>query len=197
MRNLALFDFDGTITTKDSFLEFIKYCSTKRRIFSGIVVMFPMMVLFKLGFIPNWKAKEYVLTWFFKGENVDKITGKGRLFCESIIPSLLKKQALLKLEEHKTNGDRIILVSASAEVWLTQWTESIGIELIGTLLETKEGKLTGKINGRNCYGPEKVNRIKEKLNLSEFDKIYAYGDSRGDTEMLALADFPSYRIFSS
>jgi len=197
MRNLALFDFDGTITTKDSFIEFIRYYSSNQKLLLGILLLFPRMVLFKLGFISNWKAKEYVLTWFFKDESTSEISREAHHFCDKIVPKLLKKEALLKLEEHKANGDKVILVSASAEYWLTPWTKSTGIELIGTKLEVKDGKLTGKIAGYNCYGIEKVNRIKERIDLSEFDNVYAYGDSRGDKEMLALADYPSYRVFAS
>lgn len=197
MRNLALFDFDGTITTKDSFIEFIKFYSGWQKILLGVILLLPRMVLFKLGFITNWKAKEYVLTWFFKGESASEVSRRGQLFCQRVIPRLLKKEAILKLEEHKANGDKIILVSASAEDWLAPWTKTVGIDLIGTRLQVENGKLTGKIDGYNCYGIQKVNRIKEAIDLSEFKSIYAYGDSRGDREMLALADYPSYRVFSA
>lgn len=196
MRNLALFDFDGTITRKDSFIEFIKYYSGTSKSLFGALFLAPRMIFFKLGFIPNWKAKESVLTWFFRGESHSEITRKGQLFCLHIIPKMLKKEALLKLEEHKANGDKVILVSASAEEWLEPWTKSVGIDLIGTKLKVENNQLTGKIDGHNCYGIEKVNRIKERLELSDYDKIYAYGDSRGDKEMLALADHSFYRPFS-
>ena len=70
-----------------------------------------------------------------------------------------------------------------------------GIELIATKLEFKAGKLTGKFATNNCYGAEKSHRIKELFDLELYDYIYAYGDSRGDKEMLALADESFYKPF--
>lgn len=196
MSRLALFDFDGTITTKDSFIEFIKYYSSTSRILIGIIYLFPKMVLFKLGFIPNWRAKEYVLTWFFKGESVGDVDLKSKKFCEEVIVKLVKKDAILKLKQHKANGDRVVLVSASAEQWLKHWTESMNIELISTKMEIENGQFTGRLDGQNCYGINKVTKIKSLIDITEYKEIYAYGDSRGDKEMLELANHPFYRVFS-
>ena len=69
------------------------------------------------------------------------------------------------------------------------------MRLLATLLETENGIVTGKLSGKNCYGPEKVARIKSEFRLEEYDNIYAYGDSSGDTEMLAIATKPYYRKF--
>ncbi len=108
---------------------------------------------------------------------------------------MFNEKALKKLQWHEESGDRIIVVSASAAAWIEPWTSQRKIELISTILELKEGKVTGRIRGKNCYGPEKVKRLEEILATSDYDEIYVYGDSRGDKEMLAIATNPFFRKF--
>ncbi|HYG38803.1 MAG TPA: HAD-IB family hydrolase [Cytophagales bacterium] len=194
-KNLALFDFDGTITYNDSFLEVIKFQKGKWAFYKGFLFMAPIMVLFKLKVIPNWKAKEMVITYFFKGDTYQDFQKKCDDFAETIIPKMLRPKANKKIEEHKKRGDRVVLVSASAENWLQPWTKKMDIELIGTQLETKDGLLTGKLCSPNCYGPEKLKRVLDILDLKEFENIYVYGDSRGDKEILAIATEAYYRHF--
>jgi len=74
------------------------------------------------------------------------------------------------------------------ENWLKKWCKKYNIDLIVTCLEIKNGKLTGKFSAKYCHGIEKVNRIKQCYNLSEYSIIFAYGDSSGDKEMLSIAD---------
>ena len=95
----------------------------------------------------------------------------------------------------KAAGASIIIVSASAENWLQQWCMANDLSLIGTRLETTNGLLTGKIAGRNCYGNEKVNRINTGFDLSQYDEIFCYGDTKGDKLMLQLATFSFYKPF--
>jgi len=79
-------------------------------------------------------------------------------------------------------------VSASMQSWIQPWCDKNNIELLSTQLEFKDGKVTGRFLTKNCHGKEKENRIKELLHVEDYETIYAYGDSSGDTEMLALAD---------
>ena len=69
------------------------------------------------------------------------------------------------------------------------------MDLIATRLEIKDDLMTGKFLTKNCYGIEKVNRVKEAYNLDDYDCIYVYGDSRGDKELLELADKSFYKPF--
>ncbi len=77
------------------------------------------------------------------------------------------------------------------ENWLEAWREKHGIELISTKWEMKDGIVTGKFSTKNCYGIEKANRVNEAYDLSDYD----HGDSRGDKELLALADESFYKPF--
>lgn len=99
------------------------------------------------------------------------------------------------IQEHQSNGDRIVVVSASSEHWLTYWCKEHGLELIGTQLEVIDKRITGKIKGYNCYGKEKKNRLEAYLDIEEYNEIYVYGDSKGDKAILEIATHPYYRHF--
>ena len=98
-----------------------------------------------------------------------------------------------KINWHKSQNHTIVIVAASLEAYLKDWCNIHSIELIATYLEVNNGKLTGKLGSRNCYGIEKVHCICEKYDLNNFNSIYVYGDSRGDKEMLAIAHEKYYR----
>lgn len=194
-KKLALFDFDGTITTKDSFLEFLKFHKGGLNFLFGFALLSPYLVAMKLGLIPNWKAKEIVLKYFLNGLSVEDMKNVSADFSAKIIPRLLRSRAMDQIKKHQENGDDIYIVSASAEDWLKPWCNQIGIKLIGTRLEIIDEKITGRIDGNNCYGQEKVERVKAEIDISKYSEIYVYGDSRGDKEMLALAHYPHYKYF--
>ena len=193
---LVLFDFDGTVTRKDSLFDFIRFYRGRTSLYLGMLWLAPMLVVFKLGLIPNWKAKERVLTHFFAHEPEEVFQQKCAMYAQQRLPRIVKDSALRKIREHQKQGADVYLISASAENWLQSWCESMGLPLIATRLEVQDGKLTGRIAGNNCYGPEKASRIRCEIDLSRYDTIYGYGDSRGDREMLALTHFPHYRFFT-
>lgn len=193
-KRLVLFDFDGTITTRDTFIEFIRFYHGTFKFASGFGLMLPVLVLYKLKVIPNWKAKEIVLTWFFKGQDVERFNKICREFSTVVLPRLIRPGALAEIKTYG-NDSEIVVVSASAENWVLPWCRENNLSVIATQLESHQGKMTGKIKGRNCFGKEKAVRIREKYLLTDFDEIVAYGDSSGDKEMLALASKHFYKPF--
>ena len=195
MIDLALFDFDGTITKDDSLLKFIRFVVGDGRFVFGLVVLSPILVAYKLKLIPNYKAKQKMLSWFFKGmRKVDffEVTKKYSL---THIDKIVRLKAIERINWHKNQGHKVVVVSASIECWLRPWCEKNGLELIATKLEIKDDIVTGKLLSKNCYGVEKVNRIKELYNIEKYDYIYAYGDSSGDKQMLELAHEKFYKPF--
>jgi len=108
---------------------------------------------------------------------------------------VVKKSALEKIDWHKKNGDRVVVISASLECWLKPWCEKNDLDLICTKMRFDDGKVSGRFLGRNCHGQEKADKIKESFDLKKFDKIYAYGDSSGDRQMLELSTNPHFRVF--
>ncbi len=193
-KRLVLFDFDGTITTKDTFIEFIRFYHGSARFAIGFALLSPVLVAYKLRLLANWKAKEKVLTWFFKGESMNSFTEKCEAFTTRTLPKLIRPKALNAIREMQHDYE-IVVVSASAENWVSPWCRANNLHVIGTTLEVVDNKLTGKIKGKNCFGIEKANRIKEKYDLVSYSEILAYGDSSGDKEMFELAHKHFYKPF--
>ncbi len=194
-KGLALFDFDGTITQRDTFLEFIKFQKGIPHFYFGMFFLSPVLVLYKLKIIRNSLAKEVVLKFFFRGDSLLSFQSACDRFIQLVLPSLLRKGVLDKIAQHLAQGDRVVVVSASPANWIEGWCRQMKIELISTELEIKMGVVTGRLKTLNCYGIEKVNRIKSVIELSSYDPIYAYGDTEGDKPMLALAQFQFYQKF--
>ena len=195
LKKLALFDFDGTITTKDSLVDFIQFAVGKATYYKGLAKLSIMLTQYTLRIIPNHTAKEKLIGHFFQGWNTSDFKKIANKYGLSKIDKIIRPKALEKIDWHKQQGHKIIIVSASMKCWLQSWCDKNKIELISTQLEIKDKKITGKFATKNCYGIEKVNRIKELYTLDDYDYIYAYGDSSGDKELLALADKSVYKPF--
>lgn len=192
---LALFDFDGTITNKDTLFEFIKFAKGKLTFYAGFIVLLPVLILFKAGLISNQKAKEIVLSFFFKGMDAKAFKEITREFSITIVPHLIRPLALEKIKWHIAESHKVIIVSASVEDWIKPWANTFNIDVISSKLEVINNKVTGKLSGKNCNAEEKVELIKCSLCLSDFNYIYAYGDSKGDLAMLELANEKNYKPF--
>ena len=192
---LALFDFDGTITKNDSMLGFTKFAVGKSRYFLGLLVLSPVFAALSLKVISNTRAKEYWLKYYFSGWDIERLNLAGSEYSRSCIDKIVRKAALNQLLWHQSQGHQIVIVSASLENWLQDWCLRHGYTLLATQLDVQQGKVSGKLASPNCYGQEKVRRIKQAFDLGEVDYIYAYGDSAGDKQMLAEADDSYYRFF--
>ena len=195
MKKIAFFDFDGTITTKDTLLEFIKFCQGTGRFYAGFLLNSPYLVAYKLKLISNQTAKEKVLGFFFRNMPAAQFEEYCQQFATQVIPGLIRPGALDEIKKLQQNGGQVIIVSASPENWVHKWCDSIGAQTIATRLVIQQGKLTGKIEGINCHGEEKVRRIQQAFNLSEFQEIYAYGDTSGDKPMLRIATYSHMKPF--
>jgi phosphatidylglycerophosphatase C len=194
-KGIAFFDFDGTITTKDTLLEFIKFCKGSLHFYMGFLINSPYLIAYKIKLISNQKAKEKVLRFFFKNTPVKDFEQHCQRFTKSMLPKLIRPKAIAEIERLKKQSMIVVVVSASPENWIKDWAEEVNVELIASRLEVKENKITGKIMGKNCHGKEKVRRIMEKYTVSDFTEIHAYGDTKGDLHMLSLAHNSFYRPF--
>jgi phosphatidylglycerophosphatase C len=194
-RQLVLFDFDGTITTKDTLAEFMIHYHGKFKYYFGLGVLSPVLAMWAGKLMQNWKAKQHFLSWFLRGADANDFRLKCQAFANNVIPALVRPGALEAIHKYKKEGATVVVVSASAQDWVKPWCDAHHVECIATNLEVKDNKITGKILGKNCHGEEKVCRIKEQFNISDFKEIIAYGDSSGDMEMLALAHHAHYKPF--
>ena len=115
-------------------------------------------------------------------------------FVRERLPALLRDDMLARIREHQALGNEVVLVSASPSLYLRKWAASAGIDtVLASELEWRDGAYTGRLAGRNCWGPEKSARLRAWWGERAPRTLYAYGDSRGDREMAALADHPWIR----
>lgn len=188
-RIVAVFDFDGTITTKDTFVDFIRFCYGPMKCYWGFLLHLPLILLMKLHFYPNWKCKQKVFKWFFS----DVLYSDFSRSCEEYSlhsDNLLRKEVVSEICELKSNGATIYVVSASITDWVRPICLPLGVDVVlGTEVEINQlHQLTGNFSSKNCYGQEKVERLLRVEPKRSDYYLIAYGDSRGDKEMLEFAD---------
>ena len=185
MNKIYAFDFDGTLTTRDTLLEFIRFACGAPRFLLGFLLHAPLLVLMKLRLYDNGKAKQRVFSWFFKGMPVEAFDALCQDFAHTH-RHLLRPDVVRVLEQALAEGSEVLIVSASIDNWVQPFFPSVTV--LGTQIEVADGRLTGRFLTPNCYGQEKVRRILA-LHPDRSDyHLTAYGDSRGDREMLAFAD---------
>ncbi len=190
-RIVAAFDFDGTLTSKDSFKEFIKFSCGSKRLYLGILLNIHKLIAYKLGMYSNEKAKQSLFSFCFKGMPYNTFTYYGNQFAYKI-GSMLKHKQYEQLKKHVSNGDDTYIVSASIREWIEPWGRQQGVSaVIATEIEIdSDGNLTGLFSTPNCHGQEKVNRFIKAEPERDSYYLYAYGDSSGDNQLLALSDYP-------
>ena len=186
--NLALFDFDGTLTTKDSLGEFIKFAVGKPTYYFKLALFSPIFFLYKTKLMDNSYAKELLFRLYFGGVNQDEFRAVAKEYGETTINDILREDIYEKFLEHIRNGDKVLIVSASMRCWLLPFALKHDVELLSTELAFKEKKFTGHFATKNCHGEEKLKRVQEHLNLDDYEHITTYGDSSGDNAILRVAD---------
>ena len=192
---IAFFDFDGTITYGDTFRHFLRFSVGWPRFIFNMLTVSPYLLLYLLNIVSRQKVKEKVISRFYQKMLYCDLKVKADAFVDSELDQHLRPEALRRIAWHQKQGHRCILVSASPEVYLNIWAKNKGFsDILATRLAlTKHGSILGEIKGKNCWGPEKVSRIEELLGSRKEFVFYAYGDSKGDKEMLSIADYPFYR----
>ena len=186
MKNLVLVDFDKTLYKKDSLLEFTKFYKGTFHFYIGLFYFLPYLFQWKLGIITNEHAKKKFISYFFKNENYNDFLAKGNQFADHYIQKNINTKIWNFLLQHKKNNDDIYIVTASFSEWIIAWSSKNNIQIIATIPEQKNNTLTGDFVTKNCYGAEKVTRIKLEIQLESYEKIYVYGAGKGDREMLQL-----------
>lgn len=194
-RTLVLFDFDGTITTNDTLFLFAKFVAGRFNYWIGIILLFPWLIALSVGLVSAQRGKEIFLSYYLKGISTTRFDELCAEFCDQVLVHVIRQKAELAIEKYRQQDARIVIVSASPEDWILPWATQYNLEVIATRLQKIDNKITGQIEGLNCNGPEKVNRINERITLSQYSDIIAYGDSKGDLEMLNLATQKYFKPF--
>ena len=190
--NIALFDFDGTITFADTFTPFIYFASSRTRIVLGSLLLGPMILGYKLGLISTRRMRAAIALVAFRGRAESEVQELGERY-SATLSALVRREARERIRWHQANGDVIVVVSASLGVYLSRWCEANGFEAICTELESNDGVLTGRYREGDCTGSEKARRGRARHDLQRYAVVYAYGDTPEDRELLSLATEAFFR----
>ena len=183
----AAFDVDGTLTTAECVLPFLR-----RAVGARLVVALarrPLELLRALARRDRDRLKELACT-AFEGLDAAALDRLGAEFARSFVVPRLREDTTARLRRHQELGHVVLLASASLEPYLGPLGAELGLDgVVCTRLERDaDGRLTGRLVGANCRGPEKARRVREWLAGAGLQdaELWAYGDSAGDDELLSL-----------
>lgn len=190
---LALFDFDGTLTTSESFPAFLRLVVPKRRLRWGGLLVSPLVLAYRLRLLSGTVVRAAILRVATRGLDTDAVTSAGRRYARDVLPATLRPDMLARLRWHRDRGDVVVVVSGTFDLCLRDWCEAEGVALLASSLEQANGCLTGRYAGAQCVGEEKPRRVRAVHDVAAFARVHAYGDTVEDLPMLALADEAVYR----
>lgn len=190
--NLALFDFDGTITTREMFADFIRFAASPTRRALGTVVLAPLVAGYRLGIVPANTLRAAVVRFALSGVSTADAHRAGKRFSDTVLSAVIRPNALERIQWHQSQGDTVVVVSGALDIYLRYWCDQHGIGLICSELEIADGALTGRYQGQQCVRAEKARRVREQFNLGQFPIVYAYGDTREDLDLLSVANKKFY-----
>ncbi len=178
-KTIAAFDFDGTLTRSDTFLMFLIFQFGFAACLKGLWSNLAVLMKYVFHKVSNHEVKQAIFSYFFKGVKIIDFDAACRRFALSKIPGQIRRKALEKCEWHLHKGHHIVIISASIRNWIEPWAKQHGfMAVIGTEVELDNEMLTGRFEGKNCHGPEKVTRLLSHFPERNHYDLYAYGDSR-------------------
>jgi HAD superfamily hydrolase (TIGR01490 family) len=191
--DLALFDFDGTITDGDGFVPFIHRAASRPRVLAGTLWLSPLIAGYRAGWVSVSRLRQSIAWVALRGRLHAEIAAIGERYAQHALEPRVRPEASERIAWHQARGDRVVVVSASLDCYLTPWCRARGLELLCSELEVHAGVCTGRYRGRDCSGPEKARRVLERCELGAYEQVFAYGDTPEDRELLALAQRRFYR----
>jgi len=201
-KEIYVFDFDGTITTKDTFALFLRYYSGPAKWAMKIAQLLPTFAAYKLGRIDRHAVKRAVINRFFSGESSAAIDVRAEQFAREVIPNLVRPDALKRIEallaSPNCGPESLYICSASIGPYLRRWASSSGVHeqnVMSTELAVVDDRITEGLSGYNVWGPNKVRRIFDQFAPQSVKIVEAYGDTRGDMEMLHAAEASFHKPF--
>ncbi len=189
---IAAFDFDGTLTDRDSVVPFVRGLAGTVRLGARMLAV-PHRLAPAAIARDRDRIKELASRAAFRGRDVGEVEAAAERYGTRLLATRLRADTAERLRWHRDSGHTVVIVSASYELYLRAVARQLGVDgVLATRLLTAGGRFTGELDGANCRGPEKVRRLTawlERRGLSRADTtLYAYGDSAGDRELLAVAD---------
>lgn len=195
---VAVYDFDGTITDRHTFWRFLKVLTGPYKFWFTVVTMIPWIFGIYYRGASIMDAREVLIRRLLKGISQKHFKATCEIFARDHIPQWIKPEAKASIQHHLENGSELLLISNSALLYLKPWAATIGIEHVfgSQFAVDSKGKLTGELDGTHCQGEEKLRCLKVQLGDLENYELHIFGDSEGDLDMLAAADYAYYLTFS-
>lgn len=196
-RRVTAFDFDGTISRRDTLLGFLVEAGGRRAVAIALLRAAPDLIAGLRDDVRRDAAKEQVLGQVLAGQRVANLEAAGRRYAEKVAPTF-RPETLDELRRHRGQGHETVIISASLVYYLRPIAETLGIDhVIGVEMEVDDrGVLTGALTSPNVRGPQKAVRLRQWLedtgDGSDGVELWAYGDSSGDEALLAMADHPTW-----
>ncbi|WP_299346827.1 HAD family hydrolase [uncultured Pseudoxanthomonas sp.] len=190
--DLALFDFDGTLTTRETFPDFMRHAVARPRLLVGGVLLAPVVFGYRRGWVAGNLTRASIVQVGLRGVDASRLRAQGDAFAREVLPDVLRPEAMARLAWHRERGDRIVVVSGGLDVYLAPWCATQGVELLCSVLAERDGRITGYA-GAQCVGEEKVRRVRALCDPQAYAAIHAYGDTHEDNAMLAMAHHRTYR----
>ena len=188
MTSIAFFDFDGTLTTRDTMVDFTRYTAGNAKFTVGILFLSPLFMLVLLKVLPRNTVARHFIRFFYKNKNLQVLQDTAIRYTNQRLPGLMNKKVYNAFLDHQRSRHKVVIVSASLPLWLEPWCRQQGVDLLATPFEVKNGRLTGRLPEQRCNNQHKVTRIKQAYKLSDYDRTYAYGNSHGDKAMIDMVD---------
>ena len=194
-RPLVAFDFDGTLTVRDSFTAFLAWRAGLGRFVAGGVNMLPEIVAYSFR-RDRSRLKTAATTVYLAGATRGEIEADAKRFAEAEAQRLFRPDALRAWRRWQGRGARLLIVTATPESIIAPFARGLGADrLIATELEfDKNDRATGRLLGENCRGEEKVRRLRAEFG-EDVHLEAAYGDTDGDKPMLSLAEEQGFKVF--
>jgi len=186
---VAAFDFDGTLSRRDTFVPFLQHVCGAQRLYRALFRSGPALSRMAMGRADRDAVKDALLVRLLAGHPAEALAEAGTAYAEFLRGSdRLRPDTLARAEDHLRRGHRVVVVSASPAVYLEPLAARLGFDAaLATRLEVDQGgRVTGRMLGGNCRGPEKVTRLDAWLDGDD-PPVFAYGDSAGDRELLDRA----------
>ena len=196
-QSVVAFDFDGTLTIRDSFTAFLRWRAGAGGWALGLLKMAPAMAAY-LSDRDRGRIKAASVREFLDGVSRETLDAEAEAFADQVWSRFMRPDALACWNDWGAKGAHRVIVTASPTQTVGPFARRLGADnLIGTALAFDHNdRLTGGFVGANCRGEEKVRRLKETYG-DDVIVTAAYGDTSGDTEMLAMAQTAGFRVFTA
>jgi phosphatidylglycerophosphatase C len=193
MTDVAAFDFDGTLTDGGSVFDFLTAVAGRQSVLRAAVGLAPRLAQAAVasGTVAD-KTKEALFTRVLAGTDAGYLRRVAEDFAVRHLAAHARPEVRRRLDWHRGRGDRVVVVSASPDAYVSVAAQRLAADAsIATFLEVDDaGRLTGRYDGANCRGEEKIRRLRLWMTGADLDgaRLWAYGNSRGDLRMLRAAD---------